>query len=313
MADRTGEQTVAAPSGEQLIVERGAVRATVVEVGGGLRELVVGGRRVIDGFGDEELAPSGRGQVLVPWPNRVDGGRYEWHGRHHQLALDEVDAGNAIHGLVRFAGWSVLATSRGRVDLGHRLWPSPGYPFTLDLRITYEVVAHGLIVTTTARNAGRESAPFGAGQHPYLLPAGEVTVDECALRVPAGRYVETDERGIPTSAHDVAGSSLDFREGRPIGAARLDTPFTGLQRDDDGLARVWLSGAGRAVCVWMDEAYRWAQVFTGDTVPAPRTRAAIAIEPMSCPPNAFVSGADLVGLEPGETWRGRWGITVVDP
>jgi aldose 1-epimerase len=304
---------VAPPSGEQLTIERGSVRATVVEVGGGLRRLVVRGLDVIDGFNGDEMAPSGRGQVLVPWPNRIDAGRYAWNGHAQQLPLDEVDAGNAIHGLVRFAGWSVLATSPARVDLAHRLWPSPGYPFLLDLRITYEVTANGLTVTSTARNAGREVAPFGAGQHPYLAPPGGLTVDACTLRVPATRYLESDRRGIPTGEHAVAGSPVDFRDDRPIGLARLDTPFTGLERDHDGRARVWLSGGGRALCVWMDDAYRWTQIFTGDTVPAPRTRSAIAIEPMTCPPNAFVSGVDVIALEPEEMWRGRWGITVVDP
>src|SRR5262249_6766995 len=157
------------------------------------------------------MASSGRGQVLVPWPNRIDAGRYAWQGKPQQLALDDVDGGTAIHGLVRFDGWTILETSASRVDVGHRLWPSPGYPFSLELLISYEVVADGLFVTTTARNLGGERAPFGAGQHPYLLPPGGVTVDACTLHVPSTRFAETDERGIPIAEHDVAGTPLDFR------------------------------------------------------------------------------------------------------
>src|SRR5438034_6318 len=61
--------------------------------------------------------------------------------------------------------------------------------------------------------------------------------------------------------------------------------------------------------VGADEAFGWWQVFTSDTQPAPRQRRSVAVEPMTCPPDAFRSGRDVVSLEPGETWRGRWGIS----
>src|SRR5262249_46390606 len=37
-------------------------------------------------------------------------------------------------------------------------------------------------------------------------------------------------------------------------------------------------------------------------------RAGLGAEPMICPPNAFVSGIDLIVLEPGEGVTGSWGI-----
>jgi aldose 1-epimerase len=49
-------------------------------------------------------------------------------------------------------------------------------------------------------------------------------------------------------------------------------------------------------------------VFTGDSLHGERHRRSVAIEPMTCPPDAFRSGRDMVVIKPGDTWRGAWGI-----
>ena len=82
-----------APSGEQLELSFGEQRAVVVEVGAGLRAYAVGGREVLDGYPADEMCASGRGQVLMPWPNRIEDGSYEFDGRRHQLPLTEVERG----------------------------------------------------------------------------------------------------------------------------------------------------------------------------------------------------------------------------
>ena len=92
---------------------------------------------------------------------------------------------------------------------------------------------------------------------------------------------------------------------------RLDTGFTGLRRDADGRARVELDhpdGAG-GVTLWADERFGYVMVYTGDTLDADHRRTALAVEPMTCPPDAFRSGTDLVVLRPGARWTGSWGIT----
>ena len=107
----------------------------------------------------------------------------------------------------------------------------------------------------------------------------------------------------------VAGTEYDYTGGRRIGSAVLDTSFGGLERGSDGTVNVTLATPdGAGVTVWADEAFRWFQVFTSDTLPAPRLRAAVAIEPMTCPPDALNSGTDLRSLEPGQAWTGRWGV-----
>ena len=296
------------PSGRQLELTYGDQRAVVVEVGGGLRAYTAGGADVLDGYAEDELSPSGRGQVLLPWPNRLEDGSYEFDGRQHQLPLDEPERRNAIHGLVRWSAWAAADVEPSRVAVEHTVHPRPGYPFRLEVRIEYELSDAGLAVRTTATNAGAEACPFGCGVHPYLT-LGTPTVDRVLLRVPARSVLHCDERGLPTGEEPVEGSEFDFREARPIGATRLDHAYAGLVRDEDGLARVELADPDErtAISLWADEAYRYLQVFTGDPLPDV-ARHSLAVEPMTCPPNAFRTGVDLIRLERGESFTGVWGI-----
>jgi aldose 1-epimerase len=95
-----------APSGEQIEIAVGDQQAVVVEVGGGLRSYSAGSLELVHGYGADEMSSSGRGQVLIPWPNRLQDGRYEFDGRRHQLPLNEPEHRNAIHGLVRWGTWT---------------------------------------------------------------------------------------------------------------------------------------------------------------------------------------------------------------
>ena len=297
-----------APSGEQFEIALGDQRAVVVEVGGGVRMYSAGGRDILDGYELGEICPSGRGQVLSPWPNRVQDGRYEFDGQRHQLLLDEPESRNAIHGLVRWSAWTVAEHEPQRVVIEHTLHPRPGYPFALALGIEYSLSSEGLQVSNTVTNVGPGPCPYGTGAHPYLAAATE-RVDSLMLRCPARTVLHADERGIPTADVPVAGTEHDFRKARPIGTTVLDHCFTDLERDEDGRARVELHGAEGAVTVWMDEAYPYVMLFTGDPLPDVARRS-IAVEPMTCPPNALRTGRDLIRLEAGETVSSSWGIAL---
>jgi aldose 1-epimerase len=296
------------PSGEQIEISAGDQRVVAVEVGAGLRSYTAGGRELLDGYAADEMASAGRGQVLMPWPNRIQDGSYEFAGRRHQLALTEPGTRNAIHGLVRWVAWSVSERSTDRVVLEHTLHPAPGYPYSLALRLEYSLSADGLRVQSRATNVGSEACPFGSGAHPYLH-VGTETVDSVLLRAPGRTVLRTDDRGIPVGSEPVDGTEYDFRRPRKIGATKLDNAYADLERDDDGLARVELrhpEGAA-AVCLWLGEAFRYLELFTGDPLPSVRRRS-IAVEPMTCPPNAFRSGEGVVVLEPGEATTAVWGI-----
>jgi len=300
------------PSGDQWTIRQGDHEAVVVEVGGGLRTYAFRGRAVLAGYPPDARCPAGSGQLLVPWPNRIRDGRYTFAGRDHQLALSEPDRANAVHGLVRWAIWSVLERTEDTVTLGCRLRPQPGWEWSLDLSVTYALTASGLAVTPRARNVGTEAAPFGFGAHPYLS-VGEIRVDEVELGIPAASLLELDDRLLPIGVAAVEGTDQDFRQPRVLGELELDTAFTALDADADGRWRVTIAnqGNGRAVTIWADAtAYPWLQVFTGDSLPlTARRTSGIAVEPMTCPPDAFNSGKDLLVLQPGQEFAASWGIT----
>jgi aldose 1-epimerase len=296
------------PSGDQYTLRYGTQRAVVTEVGATLREYETNGVAVVDGFAVDERASGGRGQVLAPWPNRLGDGRYTFRGETFQAALNEPERANAIHGLVRWRPWACVAEGDDAVELACVVTPEPGYPCRLALGVEYRLGGDGLTVTATAVNRSATTAPFGIGFHPYLT-VGTPTVDSASLTMPARRRLVMDERGLPVGDATVAGTDHDFVAGRPIGALVLDTAFTDLIRDDDGRARVHLGAEGDAVTIWVDASFRCLMAFTGDTLPAARRRQGIAIEPMTCPPDALRTGTDLIELAPGGSWRGQWGIT----
>jgi galactose mutarotase-like enzyme len=272
------------------------------------------GRAVLDGFDESECCTGGRGQLLIPWPNRLGGGRYRFSDSDHQLPLSEPERGNAIHGLVRWSNWDLDQPGPDQVTARYVLHPQPGYPFTLGLDVVYQLSASGLSVAVSGTNLGGEPLPYGAGQHPYLT-VGTPLVDDTVLHIPAGRLLETDGAGIPTGPPGpVRSSGRDFNEPRPIGSLKLDDCFTDLDRDPDGAAAVTLAnpGDGPTLTVWMDAAFQWLMVFTGDTLEPPRRRQSVAIEPMTCPPDAFRSGTDLIVLKPGQRQSATWGIRVDD-
>ncbi|HVB46596.1 MAG TPA: aldose 1-epimerase family protein [Streptosporangiaceae bacterium] len=311
--------TAAAPAttpltGSQYEICAGEYRATVTELGAGLRRLSYAEAALIRQYEADELPPAAAGQLLTPWPNRVDGGKYEFDGMSLQLELTEPARGNAIHGLTRWANWQFVAQSDAEVTLAHALHGRPGYPFCLELSVTYRLdSASGLQVAVTATNAGTRPAPYGTGCHPYLVTSAQFA-DDCELELPASYWLPTDDRGIPAgSVRDVTGSPLDFRNPRLIGSTGLDHAFTGLKRDESGRAWARLAGCGRKLGLWAGPGYDWIQVFTGDTLAPHQRRRAVAVEPMTCPPNAFATGAGRLTLAPADSVTHCWGIEVLHP
>jgi aldose 1-epimerase len=303
---------VIAISGEQYDIEGGAYRAVVTECGAGLRILEYDGKPLVAGFDERSPADAGRGQLLLPWPNRIEDGAYSFGGRDLQLALSEPSLRNASHGLARWASWTVEESTGHSVSLMYRLMAQSGYPWTVDLHVLYDLSAVGLTVTVTASNMTAEDAPYAQGAHPYLT-VGQGPVDGWQLTLPAATRVLTDDRLIPNGAEPVEGTDYDFRTPRPVGDLALDDAFTDLARDPDDRVQVELRdpATGRGVALWMDAAHRWVQVFSGDAL-ASGARQALAVEPMTAPANAFRTGEGLIVLGPAgqatDTHTSSWGI-----
>jgi galactose mutarotase-like enzyme len=304
--------SVASPTGQQWRIGHGRQEVVVCEVGATLRSYTVAGRPVLDGFGPDEWSQSGRGQVLAPWPNRLADGRYEFNGTQGKAALNEPERRNAIHGLVRWIPWTLQTRHQNQLSLRLQLHPSPGYPFSLLLELEYHVGREGLSVTTTAQSMQDSPIPFGLGFHPYLA-AGPEAVDGAILQLPAHHTLDLDDRGLPTGTMSrVAGTETDFTTARFVGPAVLDTAFTTLDRDAEGKAWSSIDGPGgdTGASLWADRGFPYLMVYTGDTLgEVARRRRAVAIEPMTCPPNALRTGHDVIALQPGKEWTATWGIT----
>ncbi|MEP6461895.1 MAG: aldose 1-epimerase family protein [Frankiaceae bacterium] len=299
------------PSGKQFPIASGGTNATVVQVGGALRTLEVGGRPLLDGYPAEAICDGARGQFLLPWPNRVRDGHYRWRGTEYQLGLTEPTNSCAIHGLVRWANWECAEQRANSVSMTYRMPPQPEWPWALDLSLTYTVEETGITVRTTARNLSDAVAPFAAGAHPYLC-AGTDIIDDARVHIPAASWLPTDPQQIPTGVEPVDGSPYDFRTPRRLGDTAIDYAYTDLERDSAGIFRAQLAGSWTTE-IWLDESFRYLEVFTGDALPnAARRRQGLGVEPMTAPPNALASGTDIIALRPGEAWTGTWGIRYVE-
>jgi aldose 1-epimerase len=296
-------------SGTQWIIEADGHRAVVVEVGGGLRSYTVAGQELLDSYGPDEIAPASAGTVLAPWPSRIRDGQYTFDGQSYQLPLTEPKRHTAIHGLVAWGRWQLEERTDASVTVAYELPATPGYPWSLLVRGTWRVSADGLSVEHSATNTDDRPCPFGFSVHPYLRLPG-VPTDDVRLRVPARSRVLFDSRLLPIGAVKIAGTEFDFFEPRRIGEQVLDTTFGDVVHDADGGSSVTLAGPDGtpALDVWADERFTWWQVFSADTLTGERHRRSIAVEPMTCPPDAFRSGRDVITLQPGETWHGTWGV-----
>lgn len=302
---------MANPTGQQFELTRGNARAVVTEIGAGLRAFEIGGVPYVETFGEDEEPPKGAGQVLVPWPNRTKGATWTFDGEEQKLEVTEERRDNAIHGLARHREWQLLEHAEYSITLALDIADEPGWPVPLHTGIHYELGPRELIVTHEVRNDGDKAVGFGVGTHPYFR-VGDVATDDTTLTLPATRvrpYV--DEQQLPYGPEqDVEGTEYDLRAGRLVGQLSLDTAFGGLVPAEDGRHHFLLSADTTTVDVWSERDFGWVQVFTPDQLTG-RGRA-LAIEPMTCPADALNTAEDLITLEPGESWRGSWGIQVRD-
>jgi aldose 1-epimerase len=291
----------------------GEQRAVVVELGAGLRQYHAGTASVVDGYEVDEHPEGGRGQLLIPWPNRIAEARYRFGDAEYQLPVTEPTTRSAIHGLTRSMLWTLVDAASDRVTLALDLQPQDGYPFRLGLSATYTLGADGLTARITAFNRGVRPCPYGAGAHPYVRLMSDGLIDDAWLHVPADSTLEADDRGIPTgAARPVHGTDFDFRSPRRIGALMLDTAYALRDAGTDGVNRISLMTPDRThgVAVWMDRSQQFAMIYSGDGLDdVSRRRCSLAIEPMTCAPDAFNSGVGLLVLEPDEEHSSTWGIS----
>jgi aldose 1-epimerase len=262
---------------------------------------------MLAGFGATDRVEGGRGQQLMPWPNRIRDGRYSFGGQEHQLPVNEVERGTALHGLVRWVPWQVVEQTADTITQQVVVYPQQGWDGTIRCTVSHQLSERGLTVTVGCQNVGDVAIPFGYAAHPYFT-LGEKAVDEIEISAPAASYLEVDDRLLPIAVEPVDGLPEDLRDGAVLGERVFDTAFTDLTVDSEYEAwRIRLALGERETFVWGDTQHRWIQVYTG----ADRRDLGLAVEPMTCGPDAFNTAATadgLVVLQPGEEYRGRWGV-----
>ncbi len=295
----------------QLTSENGRVRAAVDPLGGGLRELEVDGTAILESYPEGQSPPYAAGEVLFPWPNRVRDGRWSDQGVEHQLEISEKALNNASHGLVRGRLLEIADRAGDRATLRTELKDSPGYPFHLQLELEYRVLEDGLRVQSRVHNRGSQKAPFGIGFHPYLR-VGDTPTSDLTLQVAATETLEVDDQLIPVGSHPVAGTAEDPND-LPLAAAVLNHAYGGLAATDGQYRHRLRAGDGKVVELRTDPAFGWVQVYTCPIYPrAEGLVTAVAIEPMTAPPNALASGRDLIRLAPGGSWQAEWSVHLID-
>jgi len=298
-------------SGTQHEIEGFGYRAVVTEIGACLRELEFLGRELIVSFAVDEPMIAYRGALAAPWPNRIADGQYEANGVVHQLPINEPIRNCALHGLVFAQLWHVVSHTATEVTLGLDLMPSVGYPFRLEILATYSLSSAGLSTLVTAKNIGGQTAPYGVCPHPYLR-AGDSKLDTWALSLPAEQYLKVSaDRLLPLKLSPVGEGLFDFRDSREIGSTQIDHAFTALT-GDRGLVTIELKErGGGGVAMVFDGSCAWVQVHTADLPGGIDDRLGLAVEPMTCAPDAFNSRDGLVRLMAGDTHRASWIIRAI--
>ncbi|WP_156757588.1 aldose 1-epimerase family protein [Actinokineospora pegani] len=294
---------------EQWEIRSGGTRAVVTTFGAGLRVLEVDGRPYSETYPEGQEPPMGAGAVLVPWPNRVAGGVWPLDEVPQHLNITEPARGNAIHGLVRKEDWTVGERTDDAVTLSVVVDRRPGWPFTFETSVKYAVGPDGLKVTHGVRNLCADPMPFGVGTHPYPR-AGALDVGDLDLRLAATTHLPLDADSMTPSGPATPIDSK-LRSGAPLRELSLDDAFGGCEPGADGLVRHTLTdSSGRGVQVWAEPVFKWVQVYTpaaGSFGPG----RSVAIEPMTCPPDALNSGTDVLTVAPGASWSASWGIGVL--
>ena len=285
-------------SGRNIVLQAGEYRARAVAVGAGLAELTYKGGGLITSYGNNEFAPHYMGKILLPWPNRVAAGQFSRDGVDYQLPVNDMKHNAALHGLIAWVEWQVAEVSDSEVTFKALVPPRPGYPWTLRSTVNYSLDSRkGLTITVQTTNIGEEAAPYGVAAHPYISFDGAL-VDNYELSVPAKAAAVMDENLIPVGQRAAEGH---VHTSGVIGEAVLDDAYTDLP---EGTWEVTIrdTASGHGAVVSSDA--RWIQVYSGDQL----GRTGLAIEPMSCAPNAFNSGDGLAVLEPGASHRFSYAI-----
>lgn len=304
-------------SGAVVTLATAACAATVDLRGGGIAQLTWRGRDLLESYphpGGPDPAPLHANTVLAPWPNRTRDARFSFDGHSHRLTVTEPARNTALHGFVAGRRWTVSSARADAATLTLAPGPQPGWPWDLRFTVTYRLTDDGLAAGLTVYNAAGQTAPAACGVHLYPSALGAAT-DDCTLVVPDHRLVPLDDRGLPAGPESADRGVLPARA-NPLRGRLLDHC---LHVPGQGGADIRLTGPdGGGVALRTSTGLRWLQVFTADRrcgmpFPGRPDGRAVAVEPMTAPPDALNSGTGLARLPPGGELHCSWTVTAIPP
>ncbi|WP_075725996.1 hypothetical protein [Corynebacterium aquilae] len=256
----------------RIPLEHGDYAATINTFGAALQALTYRGHALVETF-EHTPPPLSAGMVLAPWPNRLADGTFTYGDAEYHVPITEPERNNALHGMVD-RDWDIVNTSANTVELTLTL--DERWPFDTTITAHYSLDERGLKATYTTDSTG----PSALGVHTYLR-APAAAVDDCTLHLSADSHLElSHDRLLPTGASTPAPPAPWVLRGM-----QLDDCFHITE------PVVTLNGPHGAV--QLTTTMGWLQIYTAADYP--HTGRALAVEPMSAPPNALNTGVDLAG------------------
>lgn len=245
-----------------------------------------------------------KGAQLAPWPNRIQGASYEFQGQTHNPVKNfRPQGGHAIHGLVMFETAKPVSKTPvdGILELGLSSKGWTGYPFPVRMSFRFGLDAKdGFRMETEIENVGRGPCPVGHGWHPYFRLGDSIKPN--LLQLPDGKRLPMTPRAVPDGTRETWNP---FAKPARIGEDFLDACVELSSKSGKAVSRLVDVQQKLSLDVWQETGagkYGYVQVFTH-----PR-RHCLAIEPMTCAPNAFQNRMGLVVLKPGESLRAACGV-----
>ena len=212
----------------------------------------------------------------------------------------DVLLGYDVDEICAAARGAVLAPWPNRIASGTYEFDSETYQLALTEPKSGSAI-HGLVRWASWRAVERQESRVVMEHVLHPQPGYPFT-----LRLRVEYALLDDGLSVRTTAENLGERACPFGAGHhPYIACNVDELFGSEQFDD---ARLW-DGSFRVgdVTVWADDAWPYVQLFSGDRPDVQRR--GFAVEPMTCPPNAFNTGEGLIRLEPGDAFEGRWGIS----
>ncbi len=269
---------------------------------------------ILDGYispqdAEKNLETSFKGSNLLPFPNRIADGKYSFHDQLFHFPINFHQENNAIHGLLFNQELKVIDQEDGEIGcmliLEYQAEESEGYPFKYHFKINYRLSEdRGFECKVKFTNLMDQSIPVGHGWHPYFR-LGENAIDNLLLQFPAKDILKVDKRSIPTGELEPYNK---FNQISIIGNTVLDNCF--LLKDENQYAEIIIMDKSKdfGYKIWQETGkykYNYLQVYT------PPHRKSIAIEPMTCAPDAFNNQMGLVILAPQEVMSTTFGISKI--